>query len=102
MNTAAKGQVRYMVFKEGGTWYAVGMEFNIVESGDDPRSALNNLFDALQGYVESFRKIKGARLAPLNQVSDPEYEKLWAALHGNPQKKIRSIYQINTFGVLKV
>jgi hypothetical protein len=100
MNTLDKGQVRYIVFKDKGVWYAAGLEFNIVESGDDPRIAMNNLFDAMAGYVESCRKVKGARLAPLNQKTDPEYEKLWATI--NAPKKTKSPFLINTFGVMKV
>jgi len=100
MNTPQKGSVRYIVFKDADTWYAVGLEFNIVESGDDPRIALNNLFDAMQGYVESCRKVKGIRVSPLNQKADPEYEKLWSTV--NSEKKVRSPFQISTFGVARV
>lgn len=100
MNTPQKGSVRYIVFKDGDTWYAAGLEFNIVESGSDPQIALLNLFDALTGYVESCRKIKGSRVFPLNQKTDPEYERLWEI--ATASKKIRSPYQINTFGITKV
>lgn len=100
MNTLQKGQVRYIVFKDKDTWYAAGLEFNIVESGDSPRMALLNLFDALEGYVESCRKVKGARLAPLNQVADPEYEQLWNAI--TAPKPLKSPLKINTFGVVQV
>ncbi len=100
MNTAQKGQVRYIVFKDGSAWYAVGLEFNIVESADDPRIALINLFDAMQGYVESSKKIKGTRVSPLNQRTDEEYEKLWSIVAS--QKKIKSPYQISTYGVTAV
>ena len=100
MNTLEKGQVRYIVFKDKGIWYATGLEFNIVESGDDPRIAMNNLFDAMVGYVESCRKVRGARFAPLNQSTDPEYEKLWKLL--NSTKKVKSPFVVNTFGVMKV
>ncbi len=100
MNTPQKGSVRYIVFKDTDTWYAVGLEFNIVESGDDPKIALNNLFDAIQGYVESSRKLKGTRVSPLNQKPDPEYERLWTIV--NRSKGIKSPYQISTFGVTKV
>jgi len=100
MNTLEKGQVRYIVFREKDTWYAAGLEFNIVESGDDPRIALLNLFDALQGYVESCRKVRGVRLAPLNQKPDVEYDKLWKI--ATSSKNVKSPYQINTFGVVRV
>lgn len=100
MNTPQKGSVRYIVFKDKDVWYAAGLEFNIVESGEDPRIALINLFDAMQGYVESCAKIKGARLSPLNQKTDPEYEKLWAIV--TAPKKIKSPFVVSTFGITRV
>lgn len=80
-NTLDKGSVRYIVFqdKEDNAWYAVALEFNIVESGDDPRQTLFGLFEAIRGYVASARKIK-ARPGILNQKPDPEYEKMWNAV----------------------
>ncbi len=99
MNTLNKGKVRYVVFKDGATWYAVGLEFNIVESGDDPQVALINLFDALTGYVESCRKIKGTRLKPLNQDCDQEYEKLWSIV---TSEKKKSPFKISTYGFATV
>jgi hypothetical protein len=77
MNTTQKGSVRCIVFKDGDTWYAVALEFNIVESSDDPTVAYNNLQSAMQGYVESQRKIISSCIAPLNQKTDREYETLW-------------------------
>ena len=78
-NTLQKGSVRYIVFKENNKWYAVGLEFNIVEAGDDPREVLLLLFEAIQGYVKSALKIK-ARPSILNQKADKEYENLWDIL----------------------
>lgn len=77
-NTIHKGSVRFLVFqdREDKNWYGVGLEFNVVESGDDPREVLFRLFNAFQGYVESARKIK-ARPSTLNQKPDEEYEKIW-------------------------
>lgn len=100
MNTPQKGHVRYIVFKDGAVWYAVGLEFNIVESADDPRIALMNLFDAMQGYVESSKKIKGARVSPLNQRTDEEYENLWSIVAA--PEKIKSPFQISTYGVTTI
>lgn len=100
MNTLQKGQVRYIVFQDKETWYAAGLEFNIVESGDSPRTALLNLFDALEGYVESCRKVKGARLAPLNQTADVEYEAMWNVIVAS--KPLKSPLKLNMFGVLQV
>ena len=79
-NTLQKGSVRYIVFREGNIWYAVALEFNIVEAGDDPREVLFSLFEAIQGYVKSARKI-GARPHILNQETDSEYEELWNRIH---------------------
>ncbi|OHA62678.1 MAG: hypothetical protein A3E07_01125 [Candidatus Wildermuthbacteria bacterium RIFCSPHIGHO2_12_FULL_45_9] len=94
-NTLQKGAVRYIVFRERETWYAVGLEFNIVEEGDTPREALLLLFEAIQGYVEAARKMK-ARPAILNQKIDEEYEKIWRAA----QEKKRTKYPVYTSGQL--
>lgn len=98
-NTLKKGSVRYIVFKEGNKWYAVALEFNIVEEGDDPREVLLFLFEAIQGYVKSAIKIK-ARPHVLNQKADKEYEDLWDTLQdkkacAETEKKIPPIF---TFG----
>jgi len=47
-----------------------------VENGDTPREALILLFEALTGYVESARKMKG-RPEILNQRPDREYKEIW-------------------------
>lgn len=81
-NTLQKGSVRYIVFREGAEWYAVGLELNIVESGTTPQEALLLLFEAMQGYVESARKVK-ARPGILNQKPEAEYEVMWKTLQAN-------------------
>ncbi|MDA2920480.1 hypothetical protein MYX76_13475 [Desulfobacterota bacterium AH_259_B03_O07] len=68
--------VRFIVFREGAAWYAVGLEFNIVESGDDPDEVLFLLFEAIRGYVKSAKKAK-AWPDILKQKIDPEYEQMW-------------------------
>lgn len=98
-NTLQKGGIRYIVFKDADSWYAVGLEFNIVESGDTPQEALILLFEAVQGYVESARKIK-ARPSILNQKIDAEYSQMWNNLErgtGEPAK-----LPIFTFGTLSL
>lgn len=95
-NTLQKGSVRYIVFREGDTWYAVGLEFSIVESGETPQEALVLLFEAIQGYVESARKIKSLP-GILNQKSDKEYENLWRTLK---ERKTSPKHQVFTFGQL--
>lgn len=96
MNTPQKGKVRWIVFKDADTWYASCLEFNIVESGDDARIALINMFDAMAGYIESVAKIKSSRFQALNQKPADEYEKLWTIANSN--KKIKSPHTIDTFG----
>ncbi len=97
-NTPLKGQFRHIVFKDKGVWYAVALEFNIVESSDDPRLAYFNLLQAVDGYIAAMRKIKGARnFSPLNQPPAKEYQELWNQLNSN--KPVKSPYQVNSFGV---
>ncbi len=96
-NTLQKGSVRYIVFKDDGVWYAVALEFNIVEAGDDPREALNLLFEAIQGYVRSARKIK-ARPQILNQRADSEYEDLWQSLQERKRSLASRSMPVFTFG----
>jgi hypothetical protein len=100
MNTIKKGKFRYIVFKDGDTWYAVALEFNIVESADEPRLALMSLFQAVSGYLTSLKKVKGTRFAPLNQKPDPEYDELWKKI--TSPKPVKSPYEIGMFGVSKV
>lgn len=100
MNTTQKGAVRCIVFKDSDTWYAVALEFNLVESSDDPMVAQNNLDEAIRGYIESQRKIKGSRVSPLNQKVDQEYEVLWGKLISN--KPIPSPYQVRSFGFTRI
>lgn len=100
-NTPTRGRFRHIVFKDGDTWYAVALEFNIVESGDSPVVAYANLMDAAVGYIESVKKIRGLRnYNVLNQKADPEYEKLWTALQPTNQstRPIKSPYQISSVG----
>ena len=103
MNTLTKGTFRHIVFKDGDTWYAVALEFNIVESSDDPKLAFFNLLQAVAGYIQSAKKIKGSRFQSLNQKADEEYEKLWSILNApkktNSTKPIKSPYLVNMYGV---
>lgn len=95
MNTPQKGKFRHIVFKDGDAWYAVALEFNIVESSDDPKLAYFNLLQAVEGYVQTLGKIKGMRYQPLNQKADPEYEKLWTILTKRP---LESPFKVDSFG----
>lgn len=93
-NTLQKGSVRYIVFKEQNKWCAVALEFNIIEAGDDPREVLMLLFEAIQGYVKSARKIK-CRPHILNQKAEKKYENLWDVLR---EKKSKLVPNVFTFG----
>ena len=99
-NTLQKGSVRYIVFKENNVWYAVGLEFNIVESGDTPQEAILLLSEALSGYVESAKKIK-SRPNILNQTTDRVYETMWQ----NSQKdkeQAKNVFSSGFFNVSQI
>ena len=100
MNTTTKGQIRCIIFKEGNTWYGVALEFNIVEEGDSFSVVNYNLREAIRGYVESQRRIKGSRVSPLNQKPDKEYSGLWNKLTSN--KPIPSPIQVKYYGFTRV
>jgi hypothetical protein len=96
-NTPKRGSVRYIVFKERQKWVGVALEFNIVEVGDDAQEVTFLLFEAIQGYVESLRKIKGLRdFSSLNQKPDKEYENLWKL--AKSEKPIPSPFQVDLVG----
>jgi predicted RNase H-like HicB family nuclease len=100
MNTPKKGRVRCITFKDGDTWYGVALEFNIVETANDPEIARINLEEAMKGYVETQNIIKGSRLSPLNQKPDAEYEKLWKQL--NSPRASEAPFEVKYFGVMSV
>jgi len=81
-NTLQKGTVRCIIFQEDSNWYGVALEFNIVEQGDNPQEVMASLFEAVNGYVETARKLKMRPFA-LNQKPDKEYEDLWNNLEKN-------------------
>lgn len=95
-----KTTVRYIVFKEQGDWYAVGLELNIVEVGSTAQEAMLLLFEAMQGYLESARKMK-ARTNILNQSTDKEYEAAWSSLSGT-NKASRATTSVFTSGTLNL
>ena len=99
-NTLQSGSVRYLVFRDAGVWYAVGLELNIVESGSTPEEAFLLLAEAVQGYVESARKIK-ARPHILNQRSDPEYETKWrlAGESKLPKREMQSFFAVGRLNI---
>ncbi len=96
-NTTKSGSVRYIIFKEDDTWYGVALEFNIVEEGDNPLEVMASLFQAIQGYVETAKKIK-MRPMPLNQIPDKEYQILWDKLEKNKLEKNSKQEEVYTFG----
>ncbi|MBI4426713.1 MAG: hypothetical protein HY567_03985 [Candidatus Kerfeldbacteria bacterium] len=79
-NTVERGRIRWIVFREGDTWYGVALEFNLVVEADHPQTALFELHSAIEGYLEA---VKSARMRPivLNQQPDFEYALLWKLLN---------------------
>ena len=78
----------------------VGLEFNIVESGDTPQEAILLLSEALSGYVESAKKIK-SRPNILNQTTDRVYETMWQ----NSQKdkeQAKNVFSSGFFNVSQI
>jgi len=72
---------RWMIYREGDTWIGVALEFNTVVTGSDPKVVEIELQEAVLGYLESARKVKGFRTqqveSVLNQEADEEYENRW-------------------------
>lgn len=98
-NTLQRGSVRFIIFRDGDTWYGTCLEFNIVEEGSTPREAYILLSEAVIGYLESARKIK-TRPHILNQRTDPEYEMLWNSLQEKGRKKVEK--KVFSFGSLNI
>ena len=94
MNTPKQGTYRWMIYKEGDSWIGVAMEFNIVVTGEDPRMEEIELNEAVIGYLESVKKIKGFRdgqINPiLNQMTEQEYENLWTSATAKNQGAVPS------------
>ena len=97
-NTLQKGSVRYVVFRDGETWYGAGLEFNIVETGDTPQEAMLLLFEAIQGYVESAQKIK-ARPYILNQKPDFEYERMWQSFEECKKTRTSNVFTAGSLNI---
>lgn len=98
-NTTHKGSVRIIVFREGKTWNGIALEFNIVETGDNPQIVLFNIMEAVRGYVNSCKKAN-IRFHVLNQNTDVEYENLWNMLNKEKEKnkKTKSPYPVFFYG----
>ena len=95
-NTTQKGSARVIIFKQNSTWFGVALDFNIVETGDDPREVMIMLDEAIKGYVLSAQK---AKLRPhvLNQKADKEYEDLWEKLES--KMPIPSPIKVHSYGI---
>lgn len=98
-NTLQKGNFRYIIFMEDSVWYAVALEFNLVITANDPKVAMLEMFQAVEGYVESVKK-SNSRPFALNQVTEKEYENMWTDL--NAGKLIPSPFTVFNFGVTAI
>lgn len=90
-NTSYQGNVRTLIYEEGGVWYGVALEFNIVESGDSPQEVMVLLAEAINGYVEATNIAKSS-ISVLNQEVDPLFEKLWDYDHKGKSKFRQKVY----------
>ncbi len=75
-NTLKKGSVRFLIFRDGESYFGVALEFNVIVEAANPQEAFLFLNEAANGYLEAARKVK-LRPGVLNQKTDPEYEKMW-------------------------
>jgi len=98
MQNYSKNNIRCIVFREDKIWYGAALELNIVETGDSAREAMLLLFEAVEGCLESAKKI-GANFDIFGQETDPEYEQMWYSLEN--KKKIPS-KQVFFFGNMSI
>lgn len=96
-NTVQKGSVRYIIFKEDDIWYGVALEFNVTVDGDNPVEVMASLFEAIEGYIETVKKMR-LRPYPLNQMPDKEYQDMWEKLEKNREGQKPIPKNIYTFG----
>lgn len=102
-NTPTKGSVRVIVYKDEKEkcWYGVALEFNLVVSGDTKEEVQYELSEAIAGYIETLRNIKGLKdFSPLNQTPNTLHEKMWNSIEAN--KKVPSPYKIEFHGVQQI
>ncbi|MFA5747200.1 MAG: hypothetical protein WC926_03960 [Candidatus Paceibacterota bacterium] len=100
-NTLQKGNVRFIIFREQKAWYGICLEFNIVEAGDTPQEAMVLLYEAVEGYLESARKVK-ARPGILNQAADEEYEKMWEDLQQRKNIRAKEVFSFGNINTSKM
>jgi hypothetical protein len=75
-NTLKNGSVRFLIFRDGESYFGAALEFNIMVEAANPEEAFIFLNEAARGYLEAARKTK-IRPNVLNQKTDPEYVKMW-------------------------
>lgn len=85
-----------MIYKDHEEWVGVALEFNIVIVGEDPRVVEVELQEAVIGYLEAAKKMRGFRPqqvnAVLNQETEAEYETRWAHATQIKEKGVVSPY----------
>ncbi len=88
-NTLRKGSVRFLIFRDGESFFGVALEFNVIVEGANPQEVFLFLSEAVSGYLEAARKTK-LRPSVLNQKPDPEYERMWQA---NQDARLKEKYE---------
>ncbi|MFY0629999.1 MAG: hypothetical protein JXR05_06430 [Flavobacteriaceae bacterium] len=102
-NTPQKGSVRIIVFqdKQDMNWYGVALDFNIVVSAQNHVAVLHELYEAMDGYIETVASFKGVKdYSCLNQKGIKEYEELWSLLIKG--KSVPSPYQVEFHGLKEI
>ncbi|MFH1171210.1 MAG: hypothetical protein V1778_01550 [bacterium] len=96
-NTVQRGQVRFIVFEDEGTWYGVALELNIVVDAESHQQALVELTHAVRDYVHTVHMSK-LRDSVLNQEVSNEYAQLWKDLENGKKPTIRRISEDDSEG----
>ena len=95
LNTHKSGSLRSIIFREKGEWFAVALEFNIVEHGDSPEEVMILLDEAVKGYIASAKKAK-LSVSVLNQKAAPEYETMWKTSASSQSGKKSQVYRFSS------
>ncbi len=89
-NTPDRGQVRFIVFEDNGTWYGVALELNLVVDAENQSDVLEKLTSAVMSYIRTTRVAK-IRHSVLNQKVNTEYAEMWNDLEAGRVPHLKRI-----------
>ena len=72
--------IRYLIFREGDTWFGVALELNLVIEAKSQSKAFEELHEAIFGYIEAIKKAKFS-VSLLGQRPSKIYERKWMRAH---------------------